>query len=212
MNYAYYILFIQLLSSDANGARYMTPKILAFAGSLRKDSYNKKLIKIAIKGAEEAGGQVTYIDLKDYPLPIYDQDIEDATGLPENALKLKKLFEGHDGFLISAPEYNSSLSAAFKNVIDWVSRPARADEVYLCGFIDKVVTLMSASPGGLGGLRGLVHARSMFSNIYSIVLPRQKCIVQADQAFLPDGNLKDPKAQKEVQNLGKGLVEFFKRP
>ena len=125
------------------------PKILAFAGSLRKDSYNKKLVKIAVKGAEEAGAKVTYIDLKDYPLPVYDQEIEDSTGIPENALKLKKLFLDHHGFLISCPEYNSSMPAAFKNAIDWISRPASPDEVYLSPFIDKVVALMSASPGQL---------------------------------------------------------------
>lgn len=187
------------------------PKILAFAGSLRKESFNKKLVKIAIKGAEEANAEVTYIDLKDYPLPVYDQDIEDATGIPENALKLKKLMLSHDGFLISSPEYNSSISAAFKNVIDWTSRPASKDEVYLCCFIDKVVTLMSASPGNLGGLRGLVHVRAMFSNIYSIVLPHQKCISMADQAFNPDGSLKDPKQQKEVMNLGKRLAQFLSK-
>lgn len=187
------------------------PKILAFAGSLRTGSYNKKLVKIAIKGAQEAGAEVTHIDLKDYPLPIYDQDIEDSTGLPENALKLKELFVAHDGFLISCPEYNSSLSAAFKNTIDWVSRPANPKEVYLCGFIDKVVVLMSASPGNLGGLRGLVHARAMFSNIYSIVLPQQKSISHADKAFDEQGNLKDPKQQTEVINLGKRLAEFLKK-
>lgn len=191
------------------------PKILAFAGSLRKDSYNKKLVKIAIRGAEDAGAQVTYIDLKDYPLPIYDQDIEDSSGLPENALKLKKLMLEHDGFLLSCPEYNSSMPAVFKNVIDWASRPASPNEVYLCCFIDKVVSLMSASPGQLGGLRGLVHVRSMFSNIFSLVLPKQKSISQANEAFSPDGNLKDTKQQQDIINLGKGLAEFliqYKKP
>ena len=185
------------------------PKILAFAGSLRTDSFNKKLVKIAVKGAEEAGAKVTYIDLKDYPLPIYDQDIEDKQGLPENALKLKKLMLEHDGFLISCPEYNSSLSAAFKNMIDWTSRQASPDEVYLCCFIDKAVTLMSASAGALGGLRGLVHARALFGNIFSIVLPAQKSIPNAAGAFEADGNLKDPKAQKDVIDLGKGLARFL---
>ncbi len=187
------------------------PKILAFAGSLRRDSYNKKLVKIAVKGAEEAGAQVTLIDLKDYPLPVYDQDIEDSTGIPENALKLKKLMLDNDGFLISDPEYNSSMSAAFKNVIDWVSRPASKEEKYLCAFIDKVVVLMSASPGNLGGLRGLVHVRAMFGNIFSLVLPKQKCINNAMEAFDVGGNLKDPKQQKEVMDLGKGLAEFLKK-
>lgn len=187
------------------------PKILVFAGSLRKDSFNKKLAKIAAKAVEQNGGKVTYIDLKDYPLPIYDQDIEDSTGLPQNALKLKKLFEEHDGFLISCPEYNSSMPAVFKNTIDWVSRKAKPEEVYLCGFIDKVIALISASPGQLGGLRSLVHVRSMFSNIFSIVLPQQKCIPQADKAFDDAGNLKDGKTQEDIVNISKKLVEFIKK-
>lgn len=187
------------------------PKILAFAGSLRKDSCNKKLVKIAAKGAEEAGAKVTYIDLKDYPLPIYDGDIEASQGIPENALKLKKLMLEHDGFLISCPEYNSSVSAVLKNVIDWVSRPSSKDEVYLCAFIDKVVMLMGASAGQLGGLRGLVHVRSIFSNINSIVLPQQKCIPLADAAFDSTGNLIDASQQKDIKNLGKKLAEFLMR-
>jgi chromate reductase, NAD(P)H dehydrogenase (quinone) len=185
------------------------PKILAFAGSLRKDSYNKKLVKIAIKGAQNAGAEVTYLDLKEFPLPVYDQEIEDSSGLPENALKLKKLLWDHKGFLIACPEYNSSMPAAFKNMIDWTSRNASAEEVYLSCFIDKVVTLMSASPGGLGGLRGLVHARSVFSNIYSLVLPQQKSISQAHEAFNDAGDLKDGRQQNEVLNLGKQLAEFL---
>lgn len=185
------------------------PKILAFAGSLRRDSCNKKLVQIAVKGALEAGADVTYIDLKDYPLPVYDQDIEDSQGLPENALKLKALFLKNDGFLISCSEYNSSMSAVFKNVIDWVSRKATPDEVYLCCFIDKVVTLMSASPGQLGGLRGLVNVRAMFGNIYSLVLPQQKCIADAYSAFDSSGNLIDPKRQNEIYDLGKILSHFL---
>lgn len=187
------------------------PKILAFAGSLRRDSHNKKLVKIAAKAAEDAGALVTYIDLKDYPLPIYDQEIEDATGLPENALKLKELMLAHDGFLLACPEYNSSMSAVFKNVIDWTSRMAKPDEVYLCCFTDKAVALMSASPGGLGGIRGLVHVRSMFGNINSIVLPQQKCISQSHQAFDDSGNLKDPKSQSDTQNLGRALADFLRK-
>jgi NAD(P)H-dependent FMN reductase len=185
------------------------PKILAFSGSLRKDSYNKKMLKIAIRGAEKEGAQVTYVDLKDYPLPIYDQEIEDGEGLPYNALKLKALMQGHDGFLIASPEYNSSMSAAFKNAIDWTSRNASKDEKYLSCFIDKVVVLMSASVGDLGGLRGLVHVRSMFSNIFSLVLPRQKCISKADQAFDQSGDLLSAKDQKDVENLGKYLAQFL---
>lgn len=187
------------------------PKILAFAGSLRKDSYNKKLVKVASKGAEEAGAKVTYIDLKDYPLPVYDQEIEDESGIPENALKLKELMLSHDGFLIACPEYNSSISAVLKNVIDWTSRMSKPDEVYLSCFIDKAVGLLSASPGGLGGLRGLVHVRSIFGNINSIVMPYQKSLSQAHQAFDDAGNLKDPKTQEDVKKVGSELANFLKK-
>src|SRR6202051_3583545 len=100
------------------------PRILAFAGSLRKDSYNKKLVQIAAQAARGAGADVTYIDLRDYPLPIFDEDLEKASGMPANGQKLKTLFIEHDGLLIAAPEYNSSITAVLKNTIDWVSRPA----------------------------------------------------------------------------------------
>jgi NAD(P)H-dependent FMN reductase len=185
------------------------PKILAFAGSLRKDSLNKKLVKIAVKGAQDAGADVTYIDLKDYPLPVYDQDLEESQGLPENAKKLKKLLLEHDGFLIASPEYNSSIPGNLKNMIDWTSRPASPDEVYLCCFIDKAVALMSASPSPLGGIRGLVHTRSIFGNIFSHVLPKQKCIPNADKAFDEKGQLVNAKHQEDVINLGKDLTQFL---
>jgi chromate reductase, NAD(P)H dehydrogenase (quinone) len=187
------------------------PKILAFAGSLRKDSYNKKLIKIAVQGAQEAGADVTLIDLKDYPLPLYDQDIEDSQGLPENALKLKDLMSKHDGFLLACPEYNSSISAVLKNVIDWTSRQASKEEIYLSCFIDKAVALMSASPGQLGGMRSLVHIRAIFGNIYSYVIPQQKSLPHADKAFDENANLKDEKIRDDVKNVAKSLVNFISK-
>src|SRR5690349_2246052 len=99
-----------------------TPKILAFGGALRVGSFNQKLAHIAAQGARDAGAEVTVIALRDYPLPVFDGDLEDASGLPENAKKLKALFKEHDGWIISSPEYNSSITAALKNTIDWVSR------------------------------------------------------------------------------------------
>jgi len=184
------------------------PKILAFAGSLRRDSLNKKMVQVALKGCD--GADVTYIDLADYPLPVYNQDDEDKNGLPENVNKLKDLMLAHDGFLIASPEYNSSISSSLKNMIDWVSRP-RGSEPYLNCFADKTVMLMSASPGGLGGLRGLVSVRSIFGNVGSIVLPQQKCIPNAAQSFDAAGNLKDEKLTTEVQALGRKLADFLKR-
>ena len=186
----------------------MMPRILAFAGSNRRDSFNKKLMSLAAKGARDAGAEVTHIDLADFPLPVFDQDLEAAQGMPENGKKLKQLFIDHDGLLISAPEYNSSITAVLKNAIDWVSRPAPG-EPSLVAFRGKVATLMSASPGALGGLRGLAHVRSILGNIGVIVLPGQIAVAQAHEAFNPDGTLKDPKRQAGIEGLGRTLAEFL---
>jgi NAD(P)H-dependent FMN reductase len=138
----------------------MISRILALAGSLRRDSFNKKLVPIAAHGARKAGAEVTILDLKDFPLPLFDQDLEAEQGMPENGKKLKHFFIEHDGLLIASPEYNSSITGVLKNAIDWVSRPAPG-EPPLVAFRGKVATLMSASPGALGGLRALVHVRSI---------------------------------------------------
>ena len=186
----------------------MMPRILAFAGSTRRESFNKKLVAIAAQGAREAGTEVTLIDLKDFPLPLFDQDLEAEQGMPENGKKLKKLFIDHDGLLIASPEYNSSFPAVLKNAIDWVSRPAPG-EPSLVAFRGKVATLMSASPGALGGLRGLVHVRSILGNLGVIVLPEQIAVAQAHEAFNLDGTLKDPKRQAGIEGLGRTLAEFL---
>jgi len=186
----------------------MKPRILAFAGSLRRDSFNKKLVPIAAKGAREAGAEVTLIDLKDFPLPLFDQDLEAEQGMPENGKKLKQLFIDHDGLLIASPEYNSSITAVLKNAIDWVSRPAPG-ESSLVAFQGKVAVLMSASPGALGGLRALVHVRSILGNIGVVVLPNQIAVAKAHEALQPDGSLRDPKQQAAIEGLGSTLASFL---
>jgi NAD(P)H-dependent FMN reductase len=186
----------------------MTPRILAFAGSTRSESFNKKALRHAVNGAREVGAEVTLLDLKEFPLPLFDQDLEAERGMPDNGAKLKKLFIDHDGLLIAAPEYNSSITAVLKNTIDWVSRPAPG-EPSLVAFRGKAATLMSASPGALGGLRGLVHVRSILGNIGVIVLPDQIAVAKANEAFQPDGSLKDPKQQASVEALGKTLASFL---
>lgn len=185
-----------------------TPKILAFAGSTRTDSYNKKLVKIAADGAKAVGADVTYIDLRDLPLPLFDEDLEAQEGLPANARTLKDLFISHQGLLIASPEYNSSLTAVLKNAIDWVSRPA-ANEAPLAAFAGKVAAIMSASPGGLGGLRGLVHLRAILGNIKVLVLPDQVAVPKAYEAFNVDGSLKDTKQQESVEQLGESVAKIL---
>lgn len=185
-----------------------TPKILAFAGSTRIDSYNKRLVKIAAAGAKAAGAEVTYIDLRDLPLPLFDEDLEAREGLPANARTLKDLLISHQGLLIASPEYNSSLTGVLKNAIDWASRPA-PDEAPLAAFAGKVAAIMSTSPGGLGGLRGLVHLRSILGNIKVLVLPDQVAVPNAGQVFNADGSLKDPKQQESVGNLGRNVANIL---
>ncbi len=182
------------------------PKILCFAGSLRKDSLNKKLARLCRELAQEAGAEATFIDLKDFDLPIYDGDYEQANGLPEDAKKLKKILKEHQGLLIASPEYNSAISGALKNAIDWTSRPESGEKSLEC-FTGKVAGLLAASPGQLGGLRGLVSVRIILGNIGVIVLPDQIAISQANEAFESDGSLKDSKKQETVKRIVTRVIE-----
>ena len=187
-------------------SQLMKPKILAFAGSTRTDSFNKKLVKVAAAGASEVGADVTVIDLRDFPMPLYDEDLERQEGLPANAQKLKDLMLVHHGFLISSPEYNSSISGVLKNMIDWTSRSRDGEPPSAC-YQDKIVGLMSASPGALGGLRGLVHVRAILENMGMIALPNQVAVSKAHEAFDEQGNLNDKKQEQKVKSIGSKLVQ-----
>ncbi|MEM1157223.1 MAG: NAD(P)H-dependent oxidoreductase [Verrucomicrobiota bacterium] len=184
----------------------MKPKILAFAGSARQDSCNKKLICFAASQVDAELAEITVIDLADYPLPLFDQDLEAAEGLPENAKKLKALMREHHAFLISSPEYNSGITPMQKNVIDWCSRPESDDEPPLDCYNGKVVGLMAASPGGLGGMRVLRQVREIFGNINTLVLPDQVALGNAYGAFAEDGSLSDAGSAKRVKALVENLT------
>jgi len=186
------------------------PRILAFAGSTRTGSCNHQVLLVAAEGARAAGAEVTVLNLKDYPLPLFDQDLEKEQGPPENATKLKQLFLDYDGLLIASPEYNSSISPLLKNTIDWVSRPAEG-EAPLAAYRGKVAALMAASPGGLGGMRGLVHVRSILGNIGVLVLPDQVAVSSAFEAFDDEGQFKDDRKRGQVQGLGKSLTETLSK-
>jgi NAD(P)H-dependent FMN reductase len=183
-------------------------KLLAFAGSARTDSYNKKLVLIATAGAREAGAEVTVIDLKDFPMPLFNEDLESADGLPENAKKIKQLMQDHHGFLIAAPEYNGCITPLLKNTIDWASRAESKDEPPLSCYRGKTAALVSASPGGFGGMRGLVVVRALLGNIGVTLVPDQVCISAAYQAFDEQGNLVDAKKQEAVKAMGRALAEM----
>ena len=187
------------------------PRILAFGGSLRKDSYNQKLAAIAAEGAREAGAEVTLIELRDFPMPLFDQDLEAESGKPAEAKRLKELFLSHQGLIIASPEYNSGYSAVLKNAIDWVSRGDSTDEPALSALTGKSAVIMAASPGGLGGLRGLVPLRMLLSNLGITLLPDQIAIPSAYHAFGPDGHLTDPKQEAAVKALGAKVAEQLKK-
>jgi NAD(P)H-dependent FMN reductase len=183
----------------------MTPRILAFAGSTRTLSWNKKLLRTAAEAVRAASAEVTLIDLRDMAMPLYDGDLEAAGGLPDGARALKALMIEHHGFLIAAPEYNGSISAVLKNAIDWVSRP-QPGEPSAVAFRGKVAALLAASPGNLGGIRGLVTVRQVLTTLGVLVVPAQFGLARANEAFAEDGSLKDPTQQKTVAALAKDLV------
>ena len=189
----------------------MGAKLLFFAGSARKDSLNKKLAKLAYKIALEQGASATFIDLKDFPMPIYDGDLEAESSLPAKAIELKKIFAEHQGLFISSPEYNSSISPLLKNTLDWISRPHEANEPSLTALRGKVVALAAASPGGFGGLRGLVPLRMMLGNILIQVLPEQLAVSQAHEAFHENGDLVNEKQNESLKNIVIRLIEVSEK-
>ncbi len=186
------------------------PRILAFSGSLREGSYNQQVVNIAADGARKAGADVTVLHLRELPLPVYDADLETESGLPENARTIKELMKAHQGFLIASPENNSTLSAALKNAIDWASRPD-GDETPLECFKDKTAVLMAASPGALGGLRGLVHLRAILTSIGVLVLPDQKAIPKVHDGLDGNGALTDAAQQAAIENLGAKLTAVISK-
>jgi chromate reductase len=182
--------------------------ILAFAGSARKDSLNKKLLKIIAAGAEDAGAKVTLVDLAEFEMPLFDQDLETEKGMPDKAGEFKRLMIEHDGFLIASPEYNSAFSPLLKNTLDWASRAESDDEPSLVAFQGKSAGIVATSPGGLGGIRGLVHLRMLLGNLGVIVMPEQQAVPNGFHAFNDDGSMSDEKLEARIRRLGGKLVHF----
>lgn len=185
-----------------------TIRLLFIAGSTRQASLNKRLAQLGADIAQANGIAATFADLGDYPMPLYDGDIEATDGPPENAKKLKALMEVHHGVLIAAPEYNASITPLLKNTLDWVSRVRPDGESPLAVYKTRVFALASASPGGLGGIRGLMAVRHTLElGLGALVLPDQLAVMRAGDAFGADGHLTD-KAQMEQF---KGLIQKLAR-
>jgi chromate reductase, NAD(P)H dehydrogenase (quinone) len=186
-------------------------RILAFAGSLREHAYSKRVVKTAIEGAQSAGADVTYIDLRDFPMPLYNADDHVQKGFDENAAKFQRLLYEHHGLLICSPEYNGSLSGALKNAIDWASR---ASDEFKMGevFGGKVGAIMTASPGGFGGLRCLGHLRSILSILGVNVLPSEIAVGKVHEMFDGDSESMTNETMKNLlESLGASLVDTLQK-
>ena len=168
------------------------PRILAFAGSARRDSWNATLLRAAVAASGDVAASITVVPIAEYAMPLYDGDSEATTGLPEGAVRLKKLLRDHDAVLLACPEYNSAITPLLKNVIDWTSRPGTGEQPLEC-WKGKVAGLLAASPGALGGLRGLVGVRAILGSIGVLVVPEQAAIAKVHEAFDAQGSFKDPK-------------------
>jgi len=185
--------------------------VVAFSGSSRSGSLNKKFVHAAAHAVRDSGADVEEIDLRDYRMPLYDGDEEAADGPPENAQRLRDLFASKDAFLIGCPEYNGLITPLFKNTIDWVSRPDAEGKSGLLSMRGKLAALTAASPGALGGLRGLVHARVLMSNIGMFVLPDQLALPHASKAFDDQGALTDESMLKRLNALAQNFVQAGER-
>jgi NAD(P)H-dependent FMN reductase len=186
-------------------------RILAFAGSLREHAFTKRVVKTAMNGALRAGAEVDFIDLRDYPMPIYDGDLHEGDGFHETALQFQRLLSGYNGFLIASPEYNASLPGALKNAIDWASR--QNDEFKMGEvFKGKVAAIMTASPGGFGGIRCLAHLRSILSVLGVNVLPSEIAVGKVHEMFDGDHDLMTNEPMRRLlENLGATLVDTLQK-
>jgi NAD(P)H-dependent FMN reductase len=178
-------------------------KLLVFAGSTRKNSFNRKLAHATAQMARAAGAEVTHLELHDYDIPMYNADAE-AIATPPAVMRLKQVMHEHPAWIICTPEYNASYPALLKNTLDWISSPVKGDPVWSDDFRatrGKVVGMLSASPGGLGGLRSQSHLAPLLLNLQCWVAPKNFALGRAGDAFNDAGELASDAARKAVQGV-----------
>jgi chromate reductase, NAD(P)H dehydrogenase (quinone) len=178
-------------------------KLLVFAGSTRQLSFNRRLAHVAAAMARDAGAEVTHLELADFDIPLYNADLE-AAGTPPDVIRLKEIMDAHPAWIIVSPEYNGSYTGLMKNTLDWASSPVKGHPVWSDGekpFADKVVGLLSASPGALGGLRSLSHLNPLLSALHCWICPKQFALGSAGKAFDDQGQLADERQRRGVQTV-----------
>lgn len=176
-------------------------KLLVFAGSTRQQSFNRRLAAVAAQIGRDAGAAVSHIELADYDVPMYNADLE-ARGTPADVVRLKQLMYEHPAWIICSPEYNGSYTALLKNTIDWVSSPIKSDPGWTDGFKSfrgKVVGMLSASNGALGGLRSQSHLAPLLLNAQCWLAPKAFALGRAGEAFDAEGGLKDEGHRNNVR-------------
>jgi chromate reductase len=184
-------------------------RVLVFAGSVRQDSLNCKLALAAAEAVRSAGVEVTFADLRDYPMPLYDGDLESTGGLPERVKAFKELVRAHDAFVIASPEYNGSFSALLKNTLDWISRPEPGDRL-LEVFREKTAAILSTSPGPGGGVRGLHRLRELLEMMGVAVLPAQLTVAKAFEAFDEFGRLARESDRSTLEQIAAALAQALR--
>ena len=178
-----------------------TPSLLVFAGSTRQQSFNRKLAHATAAIARDAGASVTLMELSDFDIPLYNADLE-AQGTPADVIRLKEILWQHPAWIICSPEYNGSYTALLKNTIDWASSPVKGDPVWQDGtrdFRGKVVGMLSASPGALGGLRSQSHLAPLLTNLECWLAPKAFALGQAGSAFDDQGGLVQETQRERVR-------------
>jgi len=185
------------------------PKILVFAGSIRSGSHNVRLAALATKELVLAGADVTRISLVDYPMPLYDGNVEATSGPPANAVKLKQMISAHQGVFIASPEYNASVTPLLKNTIDWISRVRERGEQPLAAYKNRVFAIGGASDGAYGAMRSLMALRQVLElGCGALVIPEQIAVARASEAFDEMDNLKDERAAGMLKRLAQRLTDM----
>ncbi len=188
-------------------------KLLVFAGSTRQNSWNRKLAKVVASLGQSAGAQVTHLELSDFDVPMYNADLESG-GTPADVMRLKQIGYEHPAWIICTPEYNASYPALLKNTLDWISSPVKADPLWsddMRSTRGKVVGILSASPGALGGLRAQSHLVPLLLNLQCWVAPKNYALGRAGEAFEADGQLASPVAKANVQAVIEQVLRAAQR-
>ncbi|PWL19507.1 FMN reductase [Falsochrobactrum shanghaiense] len=185
----------------------MSPRILVFAGSIRTGAFSGQMADAASQQLAELGAEVTRISLVDYPLPIMDEDLEKEKGVPENAMRLGRLFAAHDGLMICSPEYNASIPPLLKNTLDWVSRISKDGDKPFKPYAGLTVGLCSTSDGNFAGMRGLYHLRAVLMAVGTQIVTEQCSVAHASEAFNEDGRLKNERSAKALHRVCASLIE-----